>query len=445
MIHNVELPKATREQLMEVVKLQFALLRYAVDRDVIDEVTCATYLENTSRYSNERAGRIAHWLFNSKKRWEPLAEFAQGTEGNEALPDPKLDNLRKEKQELVEEMDVDSLDLRIGYGKVSLDVYMLKNELPSWLKAANYCLNEYKKMPDWLQGAKDFLINFYEALAKGLSGDIFTDGQKYTRQDFFAAFTAENPDLYVCAVCDETSFRTISGDHYSSDIEHYFPKSIYPHLACHPYNLIPICTYCNRFIHGDKDPLRATDGSRRNLGDIFLPYRQDSLAPQTALKLVWNLKDFEPTEITLVKRDANADLRDKIIAFGEVYNIPQRWQGKIHEIGEHLWRRIRHFLADELSVTDTLDSAEFVQQKLGRLLAYLWNDLGKDPLSFPSLWWLATLLANEVDPIVENRGTLSQSAFLLDIQRWTQHDPSQLDALDQTAAELRQVVKDIRP
>jgi len=35
---------------------------------------------------------------------------------------------------------------------------------------------------------------------------------------------------------------------------------MYPHFACHPYNLIPICYSCNSSIKGLKDPLHEKLG-----------------------------------------------------------------------------------------------------------------------------------------------------------------------------------------
>ena len=57
----------------------------------------------------------------------------------------------------------------------------------------------------------------------------------------------------MCVMCDAVAFRLAKStpvaaetiDYYTS-IEHYFPKSIYPHLAIHPFNLIPICSAVNR-------------------------------------------------------------------------------------------------------------------------------------------------------------------------------------------------------
>ena len=122
-------------------------------------------------------------------------------------------------------------------------------------------------LPKWLKaGIQEFLTYFYTNF-DDLSADFFPTGKPYGRTEFFSSST--RIWLNVCAICDEHRPMTILRGEYYSDIEHYFPKSVYPHLACHPYNLIPICKPCN-FARLDKDPLFTSDRSRRALHSNLL-------------------------------------------------------------------------------------------------------------------------------------------------------------------------------
>jgi hypothetical protein len=93
------------------------------------------------------------------------------------------------------------------------------------------------------------------------------------------------------------------------------------------------------------------------------------------------------------------DLRQRIAAFGDVYKIPQRWQGKIDTIGDGLFRQIRLFLSgrsmsrdDPISLLTTLD----------QFLENLYADQGKGPFVFAMIWWLAALINQEVEPAARN-------------------------------------------
>ncbi|MCB8953608.1 MAG: hypothetical protein H6650_16510 [Ardenticatenales bacterium] len=101
-----------------------------------------------------------------------------------------------------------------------------------------------------------------------------------------------------------------------------------------------------------------------------------------------------------------------------------------------MWRRIRNFWADDIEIADAFDSTDHIQRKLNRLLAYMHDDLGRDPLSFPALWWLASLIELELQSDTE-------SAFLSEIQDWIQYDRERKSELEATAQALRRVAAEI--
>jgi hypothetical protein len=96
-----------------------------------------------------------------------------------------------------------------------------------------------------------------QALSESWSSCSEPGASPFGRQGFLQAFTDANRDLYVCEVCDESGYYTIVEGNLRTDIDHYLPKSRYPHFACHPYYLIPICKACNQVVKGTKDPLEA--------------------------------------------------------------------------------------------------------------------------------------------------------------------------------------------
>lgn len=437
MIHQVTLAPNIETKLTELVTLQLRLLFYALEKGPhLEQAECVAYLRP---YYQTRSEQIANWLFVTTSRSrELLTGFAQNEEGKNHWSAEQADRLRAEKRRLLRMMLIDTLRLsRINDSDETktLSFYMSDDEgLPCTLVTANAFWQSNRRLPAWLTSLRDYFIYFYEALGSGVNKQLFIDGEKLDRQTFFKQFTAANTHHFVCAICDESSFRTISGGHYHSDIEHYFPKSIYPHLACHPYNLIPICKHCNESIHRDIDPLQSS--SRRTLGEIFLPYRAGTIGREAALKVEWPSNELYPTAVSLVPQALPSNLLQKIAAFSDIYAIPSRWEGKIDEIGELLWRRIRDFLADDLVVADVLD-IETIEKKLNRLLAYMYrDDLGQAPLSFPSLWWLATLIVNEVEG-----KTADTSPFLQDLQSWVNHDAARQDKLARVAHQLRDVVR----
>ena len=68
----------------------------------------------------------------------------------------------------------------------------------------------------------------------------------------------------VCPYCNRNYIFTVPRKKVRPQYDHYFPKSLYPHLCVSMYNLIPCCGMCNSF-KSDDDPLA---------NKIIYPYAQ---------------------------------------------------------------------------------------------------------------------------------------------------------------------------
>ena len=111
---------------------------------------------------------------------------------------------------------------------------------------------------------KDLLIASFEELVEILSdanfkknkslikkiekNNIFNYKGKYNKiQTFFNKYTNEL-ELWRCPYCDSafTGFYKYKEKNQSIyDLDHFFPKSLYPFFALSLYNFIPSCQYCN--------------------------------------------------------------------------------------------------------------------------------------------------------------------------------------------------------
>jgi hypothetical protein len=371
MIHQVHLPDVTRQRLTDVVMLQLRLLYYAASAATLEEASCAQHLDQHARFCG-RGAQIARWLWRAPQRRQPLAAFAQGPTG--------------EKQAWSRRLTHEALTL-LRHPAGSLISHVGKNASP-WQKA----------------GAK-FLLNFYDDLcaSSGLPDYLFSesDASPFRRQDFLAGFRDTNRDLYVCAVCDESGYYTVVDDATYTEIEHYLPKSRYPHLACHPFNLLPICHHCN-FLKRHTDPLKGGSRNQRTLEHILLPCREPGLGSRTYLTVQLG-KTYTATRFGKLKPRETIDLGQRIEAFGEVYKVPKRWQERTDEIGEKLFRRIRQLIQSEPALPSDSGRLQALLTVLELLLYFLsQEDHGKEPFGFAMMWWLATLINHEVEPATQD-------------------------------------------
>lgn len=79
--------------------------------------------------------------------------------------------------------------------------------------------------------------------------------------------------LTVCPYCNRQHITTVYTDENGKargHIDHYFPKSKYPHLSLSLYNLVPSCSTCNSSLKRDSDELDVMlNPYVQNIGDLF--------------------------------------------------------------------------------------------------------------------------------------------------------------------------------
>ena len=221
MIHQVsKLPHAKR-MLQDILALQVSVLEAAGQTGITENMVLDTnvftpvlqaHLESKRRFSG-RSEAIARWILTGKKGIrkslvEPLNEFANG---------PQAD-----KSQFISDI-INDIFLLFRPKATAFRVALLENETL-----------------DWKKGARDFLYEFYDLWQSGFPACIFlAPSKKYTRQDFVQEFELLNPGLFICAVCDGSAYSTKTVKHIYTSVDHFFPRSIYPHLSCHPLTLFP--------------------------------------------------------------------------------------------------------------------------------------------------------------------------------------------------------------
>jgi hypothetical protein len=173
----------------------------------------------------------------------------------------------------------------------------------------------------------------------GFPSYIFSDphATQFGAQEFLRLFLEENKsELTICPACDEVPYSISAGKIYintgdkkiEADIDHYLPKTSYPHLSCHPFNLVPTCPFCNQRKKRDKDPLaKNVSGisSRRNLNEIYQLYREEGSVNNTYLEINFSDSYKTPQIVELIPK-SGCNLREILPSIREIYQIPDGWQ-----------------------------------------------------------------------------------------------------------------------
>ena len=194
---------------------------------------------------------------------------------------------------------------------------------------------ESDPLPDAAQKIlKDFFGYFYDVVLctthfhlNELSDPMYS--RKELAKDYFKG---KNKKIRrICPVC----LNTISNGETDEDVEHYFPKSKYPCLCLHPYNLYFCCSACNSRFKGTKSPLK---GKQRNLGSIFLPYL-DTVKEQVQLEFE-NPPDADSEIVKLHPvQDGDPNAGEKIKEFNRLFSLEERWSGQLEDyyMNLYLW------------------------------------------------------------------------------------------------------------
>jgi len=420
MIHQVcKLPVAN-QLLSDIMALQIAILEAAAQVQILDMVLdpavftpiLQAHLETKRRFRG-RSDAIARWIMTSNRGVrnslvEPLNAFANASQ--------------VEKAQFVADIQRDIMLLYRPKAS-TFKVTVLENEPLGWRKSA-----------------RNFLYEFYDLWQTGFPGYIFSaSNEKYSRQDFIREFEKLNPGLFICAVCDGSAYITKAVKHIYTSVDHFFPRSIYPHLSCHPLNLVPICSSCNSYIKGDNNPL-LLNGQHFQLIDFILPYQRLEIAfsKKAYIAVVkrppGRNKLQHPMQLELKPaRDFQAG--NKIIAFENLYRVDERWSESLDEIEDHAFRRITQFLTLIDPVNLTTDPAALIRYLKALMSQTDLENIGKDPYAFPMVW----LFKSYIDQIEAQK---ENAPVFIALKHWASFNCRRWEVLEAHSLEIERRLPD---
>ncbi len=123
------------------------------------------------------------------------------------------------------------------------DIDYLKNLNLNMLLKAKFLKEIIDEFEDVEKNSDRYKLLFYIFVEKGYE-KFFSNGynkQKYSAYDF-----VEKLGLNTCPYCNRNYTFVIRGGKLRPEIDHFYPKTIYPYLAVNFFNLIPSCQTCNK-------------------------------------------------------------------------------------------------------------------------------------------------------------------------------------------------------
>ncbi len=160
-------------------------------------------------------------------------------------------------------------NIKIGkfYQKFALDWKILIQAKPKDL--INFKENNYNK------------FNLLFKVKKNRKQLLDLLGYERVRKTKFVYEIVKDMGIKACPYCNAHpihAYKTQTKSRLQTQLDHYFPKSIYPYLSVSFYNLIPICSYCNN-----------RKGDQEFPPKFYHPYR-DNVANKFRFRVVNNIK-----------------------------------------------------------------------------------------------------------------------------------------------------------
>lgn len=316
MIHSIILPGETETVLNETVNVLIEcceLLKQIADGTQTRAGVGAFF---AAKYPPERARWLTRWLRGSDLPW---------------MPDPAV------KQWLTDAItDMQALlikDRTIALAPRGHTPFIPRREDRS----------------AWANKFHDFFVGLYKSMRSqsgGLNPHLCGTPKKFTGQNFYDNFRKANPRLRMCPVCETDTFaQKFSDEKYKGQIDHYFPKSHYPHLALHAHNLLPICRTCNEE-RGSKPPV-MTNGWR----SAWLPY-------DAPLMNSYCFHEGNGAGPQLHCFGAATPHPDAIATVQKCYDIPARWREALRPAEEVIFARLKdYFTGHHPPSLDVLEGA----------------------------------------------------------------------------------------
>ena len=163
-----------------------------------------------------------------------------------------------------------------------------------------------------------------------------SQSQHDLKKEFFVLFN----DINVCPYCNRNfinpiyKFDNLGGDNkkQSPDIEHFFPKSLYPFLSLSISNLLPSCSFCNK-IKSNVDTYQNKCRSPYEIENedfVFDFELEDSYLKKVILKNSDNFKNSDILHLEALYNEVHSEYINDI--FGSIIKYPDVYKERLQKL-----------------------------------------------------------------------------------------------------------------
>jgi len=123
------------------------------------------------------------------------------------------------------------------------DIIYLQNLNLDMLIKSKFLKEIIKEMGELDKNSNKYKLLFYIFVEKGYE-KFFSQGKN--DKNYSAYEFVEKLGLDTCPYCNRNYTFMVKKDKLRPEIDHFYPKTVYPYLAINFFNLIPSCQTCNK-------------------------------------------------------------------------------------------------------------------------------------------------------------------------------------------------------
>lgn len=186
--------------------------------------------------------------------------------------------------------------------------------------------------------------------------NIFISGA-YDNSRFDKLEFIKRININTCPYCNRNYIYHLSKtSKIKPQIDHFFPKSIYPFLAVSFYNLIPSCQTCNGFgAKEEKDPLAV---------DLTNPY----LIENTNFKFMYEIKHINFLNPLLDKTSIDVKFKHKLDGHIKVFKLDKLYQQHSDHILELIIKSRVAYSEEYRKYLRTYSGLKFSEHEIDRMI-----------------------------------------------------------------------------
>jgi hypothetical protein len=195
----------------------------------------------------------------------------------------------------------------------------------------------------------------------------------YDNDDFCKSEFIKRVNIDTCPYCNRNYIYYLSkSSNIKPQIDHFFPKSIYPFFALSYYNLIPSCQTCNGFgAKEEKDPMDE---------GLINPY----LISNDNFKFTYKIKSVNVVNPLADKYSIEVTFKDKIPGHLNVFKLDKLYSQHSDHVLELIVKSKILYSEKYKEYLDSYDGLKFNKSEINRMILGNYseeNELHKRPLT----------------------------------------------------------------